>query len=306
MHLNGIHTALVTPLNQEGSVDESALVALIDYQLRSGVEGLVVAGGTGEGMALAETDWLRLLEVTAETAGGTSVVTAQVSALSTPSAVRRAERARSLGARIAMLQAPFDAPLHDDEVMRHFEAVAAVGLPVMVYNNVAAGTSLSTDLIARLAHIEGVEFLKDSSADASRMAEVQLKTDGQIEVLLGKDSFTLFGFLSGATAAVLGSANALPREFVLLHQAATVHHDIAEARRLAHALTPFVSFLERENYVAAIKAATILRGIPVGDPLPPVMPLPADKVAQLEQTLELATTAGEAPRETEGGAHHAV
>lgn len=273
MQLIGIHTALVTPFGPDGSVDQRTLLRLIEDQLAAGIQGFVVAGGTGEGLALTELEVHRVLAVTLETAGGRVPVTAHVSALSTAAAVQNTERALIAGAQIAMLQAPFEVALTDAELVGHFEAVAAVGLPVMVYNNVSTGIALSTDLIARLALIENVEYLKDSSSDASRMAEIQNKTGGRIQILLGKDSFALFGFLSGSRAAVLGSSNAIPRACVLLHQLAVVQDDVAAARALWRAIAPLLGFFESESYVAAVKAATELSGIPVGVPRLPMLPL---------------------------------
>lgn len=281
MQLEGIHTALVTPFDDGGELDEAAVRRLVDAQVDAGVRGLVVAGGTGEGLALTDEEWVRLLSVVVEAAAGRAAVTAHVSALSTRAAVRNAERAAAIGAEIAMLQAPYDVPLTDDEVALHFAAVAAVGLPVMAYNNVSTGISLSVDLISRLAQIEGVRYLKDSSSDAARMVEVQLGTPAGFQVLLGKDSFALFGFLSGARAAVLGSANAFPDACVRLHRLAVLDDDRFAARAAWSDIAPLMRFFERESYVAAVKAATTMGGIPVGDPRAPTLPLPGEQQAEL-------------------------
>lgn len=285
MQLEGIHTALVTPFDDRGELDEAAVVRLVHAQVNAGVRGLVVAGGTGEGLALTDEEWARLLSVVVQAAAGRATVTAHVSALSTAGAVRNAERARTIGAQIAMLQAPYDVPLTDDEVALYFAAVAAVGLPVMAYNNVSTGISLSVDLIARLAEIEGVRYLKDSSSDAARMVEVQLGTPAEFQVLLGKDSFALFGFLSGARAAVLGSANAFPDACVRLHRLAVLEDDQTSARAAWREIAPLMRFFEQESYVAAVKAATTMAGIGVGDPRSPALPLPEEKRPELERLL---------------------
>lgn len=294
MQLTGIHTALVTPLSGDGELDEAALVHLVQDQLDAGIAGFVVAGGTGEGLVLTEQEVQRVLEITLEVAGDRVPVTANVSALSTAAAVRNAERARAAGARIAMLQVPFDMPLDEEEIFGHFATVAQVGLPIMVYNNVSNGPSLSTDMIARLTGIDGVDYLKDSSSDAARMAEVELKTQGDLQVLLGKDSFALFGFLCGAQAAVLGSANAIPRACVLLHRLAVVQEDVSAARALWRTMGPLLGFFETESYVAAVKLATSFHGVPVGDPRLPTLPLAREKHARLKELLEPVDMAGAA------------
>ena len=301
MRLDGIHTALVTPLDSDGSLDEAVLAQLVERQLSAGVQGLVVAGGTGEGLALTEQEVRRILAVTLDVVRGRVPVTAHVSALSTSATVRSAEHARDAGAQVAMLQAPFDAPLTDAEVVRHFAAVAEVGLPVMVYNNTSTGISLSTELIVRLARIEGVDYLKDSSSDAARMTEIQLNSGEGFQVLLGKDSFALFGFLSGARAAVLGSANAIPRACVLLHRLAVTRDDARSARELWRTMLPLLSFFEAESYVAAVKAATSLGGLPVGDPRLPTLPLAQDKRRRLEELFGPVAAVGLPATPTGGG-----
>ena len=285
MQFEGIHTALVTPFDDRGELDEAALVRLVDAQLDAGVQGLVVAGGTGEGLALTEQEWTQLLSAVVRTADGRVPVTAHVSALSTAAAVRNTELAQRIGAQVAMLQAPYDVPLTDQEVAMHFAAVAAVGLPVMAYNNVSTGISLSVDLISRLAEIEGVRYLKDSSSDAARMLEVQLSTPAGFQVLLGKDSFALFGFLSGARAAVLGSANAFPDACVRLHRLAVLDDDPSAARDAWRAIAPLMRFFEQESYVAAVKAATTIGGIAVGAPRAPTLPLTRPKRGELQRLL---------------------
>ena len=285
MQLEGIHTALVTPFDDRGALNEAALTRLVEAQIEAGVQGLVVAGGTGEGLALTDEEAGRLLSVVVQAAAERVPVTAHVSALSTAATVQNTERARTLGAQIAMLQAPYDVPLTDQEVALHFAAVAAVGLPVMAYNNVSTGIALSVELISRLAEIDGVRYLKDSSSDAARMVEVQLATPVDFQVLLGKDSFALFGFLSGARAAVLGSANAIPDACVRLHWLAALDGDPAAARDAWRSVAPLMRFFEQESYVAAVKAATTLGGIAAGDPRAPMLPLAPAKRVELERLL---------------------
>lgn len=284
MHLTGIHTALVTPFDATGHVDEQSLRRLINNQLAEGISGFVVAGGTGEGSLLSWDEWSYTLDVVVDATSSRVPVTAHVSASSTAAAVARARTAQSKGAAIAMAHPPYDQPLSEHEVVGYFEAIAAVGLPVMIYNNLSSGSSLSTDTITRLAEIDGVSYLKDSSSDASRMAEIGALTEHSLQVLLGKDTLSLFGFLSGGDATVLGSANAVPRALVHL-QKLVAGNRARESAELWLDLLPLLMFFERHSYVAAVKAATILSGIQVGEPRLPATPLQRADVERLSGLL---------------------
>lgn len=280
MRLDGIHTALVTPFDSDGNVDETAMRRLVDKQLSAGIAGFVVGGGTGEGGQLTSDEWTRVLLNVLETCGDRVPVTAHVSSPATAAAVRNTEVARDAGASIAMLHPPFGQELTESEIADHFSAVAAVGLPVMIYNNLAMGTSLAETTVALLAQIPGVQFLKDSSADASRMATITRLTGGTLQIALGKDSLALFGFLSGSTVAVLGSSNATPLAAIRLLELVGRGH-VTQARELWNAVGPLVGFFESNNYVAAVKAATALDGIPVGSPRLPIAPLASEKRREL-------------------------
>lgn len=289
--LDGVHVALVTPFAVDGTVDGSVLTHLVDDQLAAGIRGLVVGGGTGEGLTLTEEESEHVLHVTVAAARGRVPVAAHVSALSTSAAVRNAQRALDGGADIAMVQAPYDVPLSDEEIIGYFEAVAAVGLPIMVYNNVFTGVTLSVRLVAQLAAIDGVAYLKDNSADAARMSQIADLCGDGLQVLLGKDSLALFGFVSGARATVLGSPNAIPAACVRLHELTATPSDREIAQRLWKALLPVLIFFETEGYVPAVKAATDHRGIPVGPPRLPALPLTDEKRTELCSLLDVLETA---------------
>ena len=116
------------------------------------------------------------------------------------------------GAAAALLVSPYYESLDEREIEYHYRAVAAVGLPVMIYNNPAAtGWSMTPELIERLAQIEGVRFLKDTTPDAGRVFRIKELVGDRIQVVSGQDSLAIVGFLAGgATATVWGAANAIP------------------------------------------------------------------------------------------------
>ena len=287
--LEGIQVALVTPFGDDGSVSDSVLAELVEDQLTAGVHGVVVAGGTGEGLFLSEAEVDRVLSVAVGAVAGRVPVTAQIGALTTAQAVRNAERARSHGAHIGMLPPPYYEPPSEAEILAHYAAVAEVGLPIMVYNNEAIGFSMPPTLIAELAEIDGVEYLKDTTSDATRMFDIAGLTEGALQVLAGKDSLMLTGFLAGLRACVWGAPNAVPHACVELYRLAVLEADPRGARALWKSLYPVLRLFEVEGYIPPVKAGTELRGIPVGPPRRPALPLPS---AKRERLAELMDTLG--------------
>jgi 4-hydroxy-tetrahydrodipicolinate synthase len=284
--LQGVHVALVTPFDDEGNVDSDVLEQLVDDLVQRGVHGVVVNGTTGEFASLTAAERRRNVEVAIDVADGRVPVTAQVGALTAEEAVDHATHARQRGADQVMLVAPYYEHLSEREVEAYVGSVAAVEIPIMLYNNPGAtGWSMTPELIARLATIDGVEYLKDSTDDPRRVFRIKELCGDAIQVLQGTDTLALIGFLAGGSAMVWGAANALPDQCVALWQLAVDQQDLAAARAAWEFLYPVNRYLEEAGYVAAVKAATCLRGIDVGAPRLPLLPLPDDGVQALRGLL---------------------
>lgn len=290
--LEGIQSALVTPFGEDGSVDEDALVALVRDQLDHGIGGLVVGGSTGEFPALTAAERRRCAELVVETAAGTVPVTIGLGAMTTREAVEHAEHARAIGADIGMLVSPYYEPMSEREIEAHARAVAVVGLPIMLYNNPGGtGTSMRPELIARLARVDGIEYLKDTTFDGQRLFEIAELVGDDVELLSGQDTLTLLSFLGGRRAAVWGAANATPAACVRLWELAVRDGMLEAARTLWRELYPVNRFFEREGYVQSVRAAAELRGVTVGPPRRPMLPLAPDAVERLRVLLDRVNVA---------------
>jgi 4-hydroxy-tetrahydrodipicolinate synthase len=286
--LDGINVALVTPFDEREHVDEEALAALVEDQISHGVHGLVVNGSTGEFTSLTPEERKRNVIVTTDAAGGRVPIIVQVGAMTTREAVAHAEHAGAQGAVCVMLVCPWYEPLNDREIEEYVRAVAAVGLPVMLYNNPAAtGWSMSPELIARLAErIDGFQYLKDTTGNAGRLFRIKELCGDRIELLNGQDTLAFLGFLAGTRGTVWGAPNATPDACVELWRRTVQSPDIAAARKLWAAFYPVNRFFEEEGYVAAVKAGTSLRGVKAGEPRRPNLPLAPDRVQALATLLE--------------------
>lgn len=285
--LDGINTALITPFDEHEEVDEIALASLVEDQINHGIHGLVINGSTGEFAALSPEERQQNVELVAEVANGRVPLIVQVGSMTTREAVSHTQHAAAHGAACAMLVGPWYEPINETEIRQHVQAVAAVGLPIMLYNNPAAtGWSMTPEFIAELAQIPEVQYIKDTTGNAGRLFRIQELADGALEILNGQDTLAYLGFLAGTRGAVWGAGNSTPAACVALWRLTVDHPDLLAAKQLWSAFYPVNRFFEEEGYVAAVKAAANLRGLDAGIPRRPILPLTQDRVTVLAGLLE--------------------
>jgi 4-hydroxy-tetrahydrodipicolinate synthase len=274
VRLEGILTALATPLTSDGeAVDEAALARLVSLQIEAGIGALVPCGSTGEFTALSHQERRRVTEVVVDAAAGVIPVVPSTGANTTRETIELSQHAEASGASAVMVVPPYYDSPGWAALLQHYESVArAIDIPIMVYNIPSAtGLKLSADQIGELAEIPGVDFLKDSSADCVLLTELIQRFAGKIGIFNGWDTLTFAGLTAGAKASVWGAANFIPDLAVQLYEAAAQRQDLVEARQVWARIWPVCNVLENApSYVQAVKAGCALRGIEVGPPRAPV------------------------------------
>src|SRR3954451_12185162 len=161
--LAGLLTAMVTPFDDEGRVDDEAAVAIARHLLANGSDGLVVCGTTGEAATLTDTEHLGVVRLVVEELGGEGTIIAGAGSNDTRHAVELTEQAVALGVDGVLSVTPYYNKPNRRGIRRHFEEVAkaAAGTPVILYNIPGlTATNMSPDLLAELAQIDGIEGLK--------------------------------------------------------------------------------------------------------------------------------------------------
>lgn len=163
--LGTILTAIITPFDERGGVNEESFVALMRHLAENGSDGFVVAGTTGEASTLRDEEHLGLIELAvAERPPGTTII-AGTGTNDTRQAVRLSERATELGADAMLSVTPYYNRPSRLGLKRHYEAVAAASdRPTLLYNIPSrTGTNIGPDLLAELAQIEGIEGVKQAN-----------------------------------------------------------------------------------------------------------------------------------------------
>ncbi len=211
--LKGAYTALVTPMQPDGRLDQAAWQRLLSQQIRSGIDGVVVAGTTGESAVLTDTEFAWLLSQAVEACQGSdTAVIAQTGSVSPEIVIQRNKLAASLGAQATLVVVPYYLRTTQEGLLAHFQLIADESpLPVILYNVPGRTvTDMQGETSARLATHHNIIGLKEALADHQRIAWLkQHSTD--FAVLSGDDSTFLEAMKNGASGVISVASNARPK-----------------------------------------------------------------------------------------------
>ncbi len=213
MKIFGTVTALVTPFNQDGSVDYGALKNLVAEQIAGGVEAVCSVGTSGESPTLSREEHLDVIAKTAEFANGKLKIVAGTGANATSEAIDLTKDAISLGGVDASLQVtPYYNKPNQEGLYRHFSTIADLGLPVILYNVPGrTGREIALDTVVRLAKNVNVIAIKEASGSVDRVNAIKSVLP-DFTVLAGDDALALPMIAAGAEGAVSVASNLIPRE----------------------------------------------------------------------------------------------
>lgn len=262
MEFSGCGTALVTPFRADGALDEPALQAHIEQQVLNGIRILVPCGTTGEAATLTDAEWLRVIELTAETAAGRAAVFAGCTHNATAEAVERARRVSAIPGVTGVLSAnPYYNRPGQEGQYRHFAAVAAATtLPVMLYNIPGrTGANLEPATVLRLAAIPNVVAIKESSGNMVQIAELLTRLPEGFQVFAGDDALALPTLALGGAGLISVASNVIPAEMSELVDAA-LSGDWSRARALNRRFFPLMQAHFVEPSPAPVKAVLALLG----------------------------------------------
>ena len=285
--LRGSLTVMMTPFQEgDSGIDEQATRRFVDWQIDQGVPGLIPLGSTGEFLSVSDDERTHLVEAIVDQAAGRVPVVVGTAAEWTDVAVRYSMEAERLGAAGVMVVPPFYSSPSEDELFEHYRRIAeAISIPVTIYNNPnTANVDLKPHLVARLAELDNVLYIKESSGDLSRIRDIEHLTEGKVTVLAGYHAYD--SILLGAKGWVSVCGNIVPRLSADVYDLTVAEGSRTAGRATYHRLLPLLDAIAGDLYVAATKAALALVGMPVGRPRPPRLPLPEPQVANLRLVLQ--------------------
>jgi 4-hydroxy-tetrahydrodipicolinate synthase len=252
MRIGGIITAMVTPFDRDGALNEDAAARLMHHLLENGSDGLVLAGSTGEGATLGDDEKLRLWELGVSESGDAPVI-AGTGTYDTHHTVKLTEGATAIGVDAMLVVTPYYVRPNRRGIRAHFEAVAAAtDRPIVAYNIPSrTGTDMPNDLLAELAEIDNVVAVKQARYDD--MAPIE-----GLDLLAGNDDVLGKVLDLGGTGGILVASHLVGREMRRLIDEPERRHEIEDGLRdLYKALTVTTNPIP-------VKAALNLAGHEVG------------------------------------------
>lgn len=259
--LKGSLVALITPMNQDGSINYEQLHDLIDWHIENGTDGIVAVGTTGESATLPVEEHLAVIEATVKHVNKRVPVIAGTGANNTVEAIALSKAAEQAGADYTLSVVPYYNKPSQEGIYQHFKAIAeATSIPMVIYN-VPGRTvvSMSNDTILRLAEIPNIVGVKEASGNIGSNIELINSVPEGFAVLSGDDPTGLPFMLCGGHGVVTVAANVAPKLFADMCRAA-LEGDIATARRLNEQLIPIYNTMFCEPSPAAPKWGLSLLG----------------------------------------------
>jgi 4-hydroxy-tetrahydrodipicolinate synthase len=275
LNLGAILTAMVTPFDDAGRVDEEAVVALMHHLVDHGTEGLVVCGTTGEGATLDDEEHLRVIDLAAGEMRGICPIIAGVGSNDTRHAVKLTERATALGVDALLSVNPYyNRPSRQGVVAHYREVVRATDLPIVLYNiPQRTGADLPNDLLAELAQLDHIAAVKQ--ANPANLAAI----DG-LSVYAGNDDMLADVLDLGEPGGILTGSHLFAAEMRRMVDEPERRHEIDAA------LTDVYRDLAIAPAACAIKAGLNLVGVRAGRPRLPYVELDESELSVIRALLE--------------------
>ncbi len=283
--IQGLYTALITPF-KNGQVDEKALQNFVEWQVASGVHGLVPCGTTGESPTLSHEEHNRVIDMTVEVAKGRAAVMAGTGSNSTDEAIMTTKHAKKAGADSVLLIAPYYNKPTQEGLYQHFKAIHdAVEIPMIVYN-VPGRTvvNISDDTIARLATLPNIVGLKDATGDLARVHTLKRKLQKPFAQLSGEDMTAVAFNAIGGVGCISVASNIMPKECAAV-QNACLAGDFKGALALQDTLVPLHDVMFCETSPGPVKYAASLLGKCTADLRLPLVAISDANKKAVEQVL---------------------
>ena len=279
-------TAMITPFNEDYSVNYPAAAELAKYLVAHGNDGLVVAGSTGESATLSADEKLRLFSTVLEAVGDRATVIAGTGSNDTLASIRLTQEAEKLGVHGAMLVGPYYNKPPQEGFYQHFKMIAEqTELPLIVYN--VPGRTASNILpptIARLSEIPNIVAVKEASGSLDQVSEIVRTARPGFQVYSGDDALTLPVLAVGGCGIISVAGHAVAERMQEMI-GAYLAGDVKKAQTIHLELMPFFKVIFVTTNPIPIKTAVNLMGLTGGNFRPPMVPPTAAETEQLRNVM---------------------
>jgi 4-hydroxy-tetrahydrodipicolinate synthase len=287
--IKGSIVAIVTPMQEDESLDLDALRALIDFHIEQGTDGIVVVGTTGESPTVDFDEHELLIAETVKHAAGRIPVIAGTGANSTREAIELAAFSKKAGADASLSVVPYYNKPTQEGLYRHFRAIAeAVDMPHILYNVPGRTVAdISNDTVLRLAQIPNIVGIKDATGNIERGSDLLQRAPQDFAIYSGDDASTLALLLLGGHGTISVTANVAPK---LMHEmcAAALNGEVERARAINYRLLGLHRNLFVEANPIPVKWAVARMGLARNVLRLPMTPLSAAVQPAVENAMRQA------------------
>lgn len=288
MKFEGIMPALVTPLNEDQTVNVPVLRQLLEYQISKGADGFYVGGATGEGINLKTEERMLLAEEAIATVNHRVPCVVQVAAYDFNDAIRLAKHAEAIGAEGISATPPLFFKYDADDIYNYYKALAdAVHIPMMIYYNPAAGFEIDANFAARCHQVDNITAIKWTSPNYYQMVRLKDITHGDMNIINGPDEMLLMGLNAGADGGIGTTYN-----FQLENIKSVYSHfkagDIKGAQAAQTLADRIIYALLRYRTIPATKVVLEAMGFAVGNATFPMTRYTEEQKAQIVKEIKEA------------------
>jgi 4-hydroxy-tetrahydrodipicolinate synthase len=257
----GLFTAIVTPFNEDGTLDLESLDRLIEFQIKNGIDGIVPVGTTGESPTLSMEEHIKVIKRTCSTVDKRTLVIAGAGSNNTKEAIELATAAREAGADATLQVAPYYNKPTQEGFYRHYIKIAEeIPIPHIVYNiPPRTGKNIETDTMIRLAQHPNIVGVKEASGSIMQMMQVIERAPEGFTVLSGDDAITLPLTAAGGMGLISVSSNVFPalmKDFV--HSG--LNGDFSTMKDLNYRLQSLFRIMNIEQNPIPVKTALAIKG----------------------------------------------
>ena len=287
MKFKGIYTPVVTPYDEDFVCNEEALAETIEFLIKSGVNGLVIAGSTGEYYAQTMKERIKLMEICKNLIKSRLPMIVGTGAIRTEDSIEYARQAKRIGADALLVTTPPYAYPTGREIALHALAIdRAADLPIMLYNYPGRmSVNMDRDTLDRVGRSKNFCGIKESSGDINRL-HMLAREYPHISLSCGMDDQALEFFAWGAKSWVCAGSNFSPEAHIALYRACVLEKNFQKGRLIMTAMLPLMTVLEQGGkFVQSIKHGLTLRGIDAGPPRKPLQPLNKEDKRELREVI---------------------
>ena len=278
----GIMPALVSPVNEDGSLKRESTVKLVKWLMQFGINGLYICGSTGEGLALKKETRMELLETVLDAVDGKIPVISHIGAIDLATTIELTKHASKAGAAAVSSIPPIYFNYGEDDIVNYYKAICDNStVPMLMYGIGSAGTKLSFSLVERVMNCSPLAVgLKWTYPDYFTLGRIKQINGGNINVINGPDEMLICGLAMGADAGIGTTYNLMPKLFVDLFNKFQ-SGNVEEARFIQHKIDVVINVLINHNVIPATKAILNWMGFDVGNCVKPL------KVVDKEETKQM-------------------